>query len=103
MSPKPKGKTSDHLKSVLPLLKDLVRPRRGLLAVGFGLMLINRLCSLMLPLSTKFLVDNVINKKQIGLLKPLVLAVLAATVIQGITSFTLTQLLSKGAQRLIAD
>ena len=103
MAPTPKGKTTDHLKSVLPLLRDLVRPRRGLLTLGFGLMLINRLCSLVLPGSTKFLVDNVISKKQVWMLKPLVLAVLAATIIQGITSFALTQLLSKGAQRLIAD
>ena len=100
---KPKGKTSEHLRSVLPLLKELVRPRRGLLAVGFALMLVNRLCSLVLPGSTKFLVDNVIGKHEAWMLKPLVLAVLAATLIQGITSFALTQLLSKGAQRLIAD
>jgi len=91
------------LKSVLPLLKELVRPRRGLLAGGFALMAVNRVCSLVLPGSTKFLVDNVINKRQINLLKPLVLAVLAATLIQAGTSYTLTQLLSKGAQRLIAD
>ena len=100
---KPKGKTSDHLKSVLPLLKDLIRPRRGLLALGFLLMVINRLCGFVLPTSTKFLIDNVIHKRQTGLLKPLVFAVLAATVMQGITSFTLTQLLSKEAQRLIAE
>ena len=100
---KPKGKTSDHLKSVLPLLKDLIRPRRGLLLLGFFLMVINRLCGFVLPASTKFLIDNVITKGQTWLLKPLVCAVLGATLIQGITSFTLTQLLSKEAQRLIAE
>ena len=100
---KPKGKTSDHLKSVLPLLKDLIRPRRGLLLLGFFLMVINRVCGFVLPASTKFLIDNVINKRQTGLLTPLVCAVLVATVMQGITSFTLTQLLSKEAQRLIAE
>jgi ABC-type multidrug transport system fused ATPase/permease subunit len=98
-----KGKATDHLKSVLPLLKELVRPRRGLLAAGLGLMAINRVCSLVLPGSTKFLVDNVITKRQVSMLKPLVLAVLGATLIQATTSFVLTQLLSKGAQRLIAD
>jgi len=98
-----KGKATDHLKSVLPLLKELVRPRRGLLAAGFLLMAINRLCSMVLPGSTKFLVDNVINKRQVSMLKPLVLAVLGATLVQAITSYTLTQMLSKGAQRLIAD
>jgi ABC-type multidrug transport system fused ATPase/permease subunit len=87
----------------LPLLKELVRPRRGLLALGFVLMLINRAAGLVLPASTRYLVDNIIGKQQTSLLKPLVLAVLGATMIQGVTSFTLTQLLSKEAQRLIAE
>ena len=80
-----------------------MRPRRKLLAFGFFLMLINRVCGLVLPGSTKYLVDNVVLKHQVALLMPLVAGVLAATVIQGITSFTLTQLLSKEAQRLIAE
>ena len=80
---KPKGKPSDHLKSVLPLLKELIRPRRGLLALGFLLMVVNRVCGLVLPASTKFLIDNVIGKHQTWLLKPLVLAVLGATVDPG--------------------
>ncbi|MGA7239693.1 MAG: ABC transporter ATP-binding protein [Bryobacteraceae bacterium] len=104
MSPaSPKKKTSEHLRSVWPLLKDLVRPRRKLLAFGFGLMIVNRVCGLVLPASTKFLVDNVLAKHQTGLLEPLILAVLGATIIQGATSFTLTQVLSKEAQRLIAE
>jgi ABC-type multidrug transport system fused ATPase/permease subunit len=101
--PKPKGKASSHLRSALPLIKELVRPRRGLLALGFVLMLINRAAGLVLPASTRYLVDNIIGKQQVWLLKPLVLAVLGATLIQGVTSFTLTQLLSKEAQRLIAE
>ncbi|MGA2148101.1 MAG: ABC transporter ATP-binding protein [Bryobacteraceae bacterium] len=100
---KPKVSAAKHLRSVWPLLKDLVRPRRGKLALGFVLMLINRSSGLVLPASTKFLVDNVIRAGQTRLLEPLVLAVFGATLIQGITSFTLTQLLSKEAQRLIAD
>jgi subfamily B ATP-binding cassette protein MsbA len=99
----PKGKASEHLRGALPLLKELVRPRRRLLALGFFLMLINKGSSLVLPGSTKFLVDNVIGKQQAWMLKPLVLVVIAATIIQGATSFTLTQLLSKEAQRLIAE
>ena len=82
---------------------ELVRPRRGLLALGFVLMSINRVASLVLPYSTRFLIDSVIIKRQVQLLKPLVLGVLLATIIQGITSFSLTQLLSKAAQRLIAE
>ncbi|OLB82695.1 MAG: ABC transporter permease [Acidobacteria bacterium 13_2_20CM_2_57_6] len=80
-----------------------MKPRRGLLALGFVLMAINRLSGLVLPASTKYLVDNVISKRQIQMLTPIVAGVLGATVIQGLTSFTLTQLLSKSAQKMIAD
>jgi subfamily B ATP-binding cassette protein MsbA len=91
------------LKSVLPLLKELIRPRRKLLAAGFILMIINRLCGLVLPASTKYLIDDVVGKRQTDLLVPLIAAVLAATLVQSVTAFTLTQLLSKSAQRLIAE
>jgi subfamily B ATP-binding cassette protein MsbA len=87
----------------LPDIWVLVKPRRGILLIGFVLMAINRVCGLALPASTKFLIDDIIGKRRMGLLVPLVLAVVAATLIQGITSFTLTQLLSKAAQRLIAE
>src|SRR5438876_1960446 len=91
------------LRAVLPLVWELVRPRRGLLAVGFLLMAINRVAALVLPYSTRYLIDSVIIKRHTQLLRPLVLGVLLATVIQGITSFSLTQLLSKAAQRLITE
>ena len=73
------------------------------MALGFLLMLINRVSGLVLPYSTKYLIDTVMVKHHLQLLKPLVGAVLLATLIQGITSFALTQLLSKAAQRLIAE
>src|SRR5882762_7109823 len=92
-----------RLRSVLPEVWALMRPRRGLLALGFLLMVINRVSALVLPYSTKFLIDTVINQRHIEALSRLVLLVLAATLIQGITSFSLTQLLSKAAQRLIAE
>src|SRR2546423_9462321 len=66
-------------------------------------MVINRVCGVALPGSTKILIDDIIGKRRTELLLPLVSAVLAATLIQGITSFSLTQLLSKAAQRLIAE
>ena len=80
-----------------------MRPRRGLLALGFALMVINRLAGFVLPYSSKFLIDDVVGKHHTELLRPLVFSVLAATLIQGVTSFSLTQLLSKAAQRLIAE
>ena len=98
-----KKKSRERLRSALPLLKELVRPRRRLLSFGMVLTLIKSVAGLALPASTKYLVDNVMLKHQVRLLTPLVLAVLAATIIQGVTSFTLTQLLSKEGQRLIAQ
>jgi len=95
--------TAQRLRTVLPAVWELMRPRRGLLALGFLLMIINRVSGLVLPYSTKFLIDSVIAKHHVELLRRLVLVVLGATIIQGITSFALTQLLSKAAQRLIAE
>jgi ABC-type multidrug transport system fused ATPase/permease subunit len=92
-----------RLRAVWPEVWKLMRPRRALLGLGFVLMVINKLAGFVLPYSSKFLIDNVVGKNQAGLLRPLVLSVLFATLIQGITSFSLTQLLSKAAQRLIAD
>src|SRR6266853_336652 len=87
----------------LPDVWALIKPRRGLLALGFVLMAVNRVAGLVLPASTKYFVDNVIGKRQVQLLTPIVLAVLAATLLQGLTSFTLTQLLSKSAQKMITE
>ena len=100
---KPQKRSSERLRELWPDIREMVHPRRRLLALGFLLMAINKVCSLVLPGSTKFLIDNVIGKKQIHLLLPLVLAVVGATLIQGITSFGMTQLVSKAAQRLIAE
>jgi subfamily B ATP-binding cassette protein MsbA len=101
--PTPKRSQSERIKEIWPDLREMILPRRKLLALGLGLMIINRVSGLVLPYSTRFLLDNVIGKRQPSLLTPLVLTVVAATVVQGITSFTLTQLLSKAGQRLIAE
>jgi ABC-type multidrug transport system fused ATPase/permease subunit len=99
----PKLKKTKNAWKNLPHVWALIKPRRGILAVGLLLMAVNRVSGLILPASTKYLVDDVIGKHHIRLLTPIVLTVLAATVIQGLTSFTLTQLLSKSAQKMIAD
>jgi ABC-type multidrug transport system fused ATPase/permease subunit len=93
----------ERLRALLPDLWELVRPRRGLLALGFVLMAANRLAGLVLPGSTKFLIDDVVGRREVQWLLPLVGAVVAATAVQGLTSYALTQLLSKAAQQLIAD
>jgi ABC-type multidrug transport system fused ATPase/permease subunit len=87
----------------LPHVWALMRPRRALLLLGLLLIAVNRVSGLVLPASTKYFIDNVVTKRQIHLLTPIVLAVLAATLVQGLTSFALTQLLSKSAQRMITE
>ena len=81
----------------------LVKPRRRLLFVGFLLILISRVCGLVLPMSTRILVDDVIGKHNEARLIPLILSVLAATAVQGLASFTLTQILSIEGQKVIAE
>jgi ABC-type multidrug transport system fused ATPase/permease subunit len=88
---------------MLPDVWQFLRPRRWHLALGFALMAVNRLAGLILPGSSKYLIDDVFKKHQIHMLVPIIGAVLAATAIQGATSFGLTQILSKEAQRLIAE
>ena len=100
--PAPKSARRGGFFSLLAEVWPFVRPHRGLLFVGFLLMAINRLAGLVLPASMKFLVDDVLGRRQTQLLGPLALAVLAATAVQGITAFTLTQRLSKAAHRMIA-
>jgi ABC-type multidrug transport system fused ATPase/permease subunit len=100
---KPKLSRGERLRVLAPELWALVRPRKGLLGLGLALMAVNRVAGLVLPASTKFLVDDVVGHARRDLLLPLIGAVLGATLIQGVTSFSMTQLLSKAAQRLIAD
>ncbi len=93
----------ERLKTLLPEVWALMKPRKNLLALGALLMVINRLCGLALPVSTKYLIDNVMGRRQFNLLLPIVLGVALATIVQAVTSFSLTQLLSKAAQRLISE
>ena len=104
MEAKPqKHRTSERIRVLLPDILEMIRPRRGVLGAGFLLMIVNRVCGLVLPLSTKYLVDDIIGKHRQEMLLPLLAAVLGATAVQGVTSFSLTQLVSKAAQRLIAE
>jgi subfamily B ATP-binding cassette protein MsbA len=74
-----------------------------LLAFSFLLVLIGRVSGLVLPVSTKFLFDTVIHRNRPDLLPFLIGAVVSATLLQGATSFALTQLISKEGQRAITE
>ena len=99
---KPKKSAAETWKA-LPEILALLKPRKGLLILGFALMAINRVAGLALPFSPKYFFDGVIAQHKTQMLLPLVLVVIGATIVQGITSFSLTQLLSKSAQRMITD
>ncbi|WP_419806981.1 ABC transporter ATP-binding protein [Terriglobus sp.] len=97
------AKPKPSLRKVWPEVKKLMRPRRGLIAGSFLIMIVNRASGLVLPASTRYLIDGVMRQHRLGLLPWIVGAVLIATLLQGVTSYALTQILSKAGQRLITD
>src|SRR6478736_6035016 len=83
--------------------RELIWQHRYRLALGMFLMLINRLVGLVLPTTSKYLIDDVVLKHKADLLVPLALAAGGATVVQAITSFSLSQVLGVAAQRAITE
>ncbi len=94
-----KKKSKNHLKYVI---REILLPRKWLLLLGLILIVINRLSGLVLPGSSKYLIDEVIGNSNYDLFKYLLIAVAASVVLQSISSFFLTKLLSVEAQRLIS-
>ncbi|MGB0429600.1 MAG: ABC transporter ATP-binding protein [Bacteroidia bacterium] len=91
---------ANSLKSIY---KNIVYPRRKTLAIGFILIMINRIMGFVLPASSKVLIDEIIDEDKTEMMGMFVLVVGIAVLIQAITSFALTQILSVQAQKLIAD
>ncbi len=93
------------LKRLWPTIWSLVKPRRWLIALGMVLVAIKTVAGLTLPYLTKFLVDGVLNAAHPvpSLLPRLIAAVFVATIVQAVTAFALTQLLSKEGQKLISE
>ncbi|MFS8638284.1 MAG: ABC transporter ATP-binding protein [Gemmatimonadota bacterium] len=83
--------------------RQLAWEHRRHLAIGFVLMVIGRVAGLVLPLSPQFLIDDVIGKGRTELLLPLAAVVAGATVVQGLTTFALSQVVSIAGQRAIAE
>jgi subfamily B ATP-binding cassette protein MsbA len=83
--------------------RELLWRYRGRLALGLGVMLISRLAGLVLPASSKFLVDRVLVNREVELLTPIAAAVMIATAIQAVTSFALVRILGIAAQRAITE
>lgn len=83
--------------------KRIIWPRRKTIGIGLVLIVISRLASLVLPGASKYLIDDVIVNKDIPMLKILLLVVISAIIVQAITSFLLTKILSVEAQYLISE
>jgi ABC-type multidrug transport system fused ATPase/permease subunit len=89
-------------KNVRAEAASLVREHRGTLSIGLALMVVNRLAGLVIPALPRFLIDDVIGKNRPELLMPLVLAAGGAALVQAVTSFSLSQVVSIAAQGAIA-
>jgi subfamily B ATP-binding cassette protein MsbA len=83
--------------------RELLREHKGSLTIGLVLMVINRFSGLVLPYTSKYLVDDIIGKRRVEMLMPLAAIAAAATIIQGATSFALSQVVSIAAQRAITE
>jgi ATP-binding cassette, subfamily B, putative efflux pump len=83
--------------------RRLVWQHRNRLAIGLGLMLLNRIAGLVLPWSSRYLVDEVMLQRRAGLLGVIAAAVAGATIVQAVSSFGLSQILGVAAQRAITD
>jgi subfamily B ATP-binding cassette protein MsbA len=83
--------------------RALVYEHRSRLALGLVLLVVNRLTGLVLPTSSKFLIDEVVANRRTELLTTLAWAGGAATLVQALTGFALSQVLGVAAQRAIND
>jgi ABC-type bacteriocin/lantibiotic exporter with double-glycine peptidase domain len=96
---KEKRATGDHLRYILI---EILLPRKWLLLLGLILIIVNRLAGLVLPGSSKYLIDEVIANSDMEMFKWLLIAVASAVTVQAFSSFFLTRLLSVEAQHLIS-
>ena len=83
--------------------KTIIWPRRNLVFIGLGLIVIKSLSGLILPWQSKVLLDEVIPNKDYSQLYILIAIVLAAILVQAVSSFLLTRILSVQAQYLISE
>ena len=96
------AKTKERRVTMGQVFKTIIWPRRKHLFLGLFLIIISRMASLVLPGASKYLIDDVIPSNDLNMLKWLIIAVVAAIVVQSVTSYSLTQILSVEAQHLIA-
>ena len=101
MADKPKNKV--NYKRAWAEARELVWRHRRSLTIGMILMVVNRLSGLVLPASSKYVIDEVLAKNRADLLLWVALATFIAVIVSAITSFALSQVVSIAAQEAIAD
>ncbi len=102
MSDKPAKKKINYSKAFIEA-RALVWTHRWRLALGLSLMLVTRGVSLVLPASTKYVIDEVIGKGRGDMLKTVAFIALGATIVQALTAFAVAQILGVAAQRAITE
>jgi subfamily B ATP-binding cassette protein MsbA len=100
---KEKKKNPLLLTSTWREARRLMWAHRKMLGLGLLLMVFNRLSGFVLPGSSKYLIDEVIGNGRTELLTTLAFAVGGATLVQAVSSFALSQVISVAAQRAIMD
>ncbi len=103
MKPDKSEKKKPKLDEVWRDARELISARKGRLALGLLLMLVSRLAGLVMPASSKFVIDEVIGKGRHELLMLLAFAAAGATIVQAAASFSLSQILGVAAQRSITE
>lgn len=93
---------SNKKVSFLWAAKEFIWPRKSIIFLGLGLIIIKSLAGLVLPYASKSLLDEVIPSQDVVALKSLLLVVGLAILVQAIISFALTRILSVEAQHLIS-
>ena len=94
---------SEKKVSVLTAFKTIIWPKRNLVFIGLVLIAVSKAASFVAPIASKYLIDDVIVNKDVDMLKYLVAGVMLAILIQSVTSFLLTRILSVQAQFLISE
>lgn len=94
---------SDKRVSILKAFQTIIWPRRNLVFIGLALIIVSKAASFVAPLSLKYLMDDIIPNKDLEFLKILLVVVIFAILVQAVTSFLLTKILSVQAQYMISE
>ena len=94
---------SDRRVSILKAFKTIIWPRRNLVLIGLALIIVSKAASFVAPMSLKYLMDDIIPNKDLDFLKLLLGIVILAILVQAVTSFLLTKILSVQAQYMISE